>query len=243
MSGYFWATRQHRYSLTFALPLLLAYEGLVIFTSGMGENVRNGADVLMKSVFLWLGGETGLVVFGAVVVGVGVALVIRDFRRHGDGKPLRVSFMALMTVESVVYAAFLGVVVSTLTTVILHPPLALMQGGSFEKLPFLSQVTVSLGAGLYEELLFRVIVVSAFVGLGLWLRWKRSFATVVAVFASALVFSAFHYIGPYGDEWELTSFTFRAVAGVVLSTLYVMRGFGIAAWSHALYDVGLALLR
>ena len=57
----------------------------------------------------------------------------------------------------------------------------------------------------------------------------------------ALVFSAFHYIGPYGDALELGSFTFRAVAGVLFSSLYLLRGFGITAWTHALYDVFLSL--
>ncbi len=34
----------------------------------------------------------------------------------------------------------------------------------------------------------------------------------------------------------------REIAGLVLSGLYVTRGFDITAWSHALYDVGLAVL-
>ena len=57
----------------------------------------------------------------------------------------------------------------------------------------------------------------------------------------ALVFSAFHYIGPYGDRLDLASFTFRAVAGVLFSALYLLRGFGITAWTHAIYDVMLAV--
>jgi hypothetical protein len=57
----------------------------------------------------------------------------------------------------------------------------------------------------------------------------------------ALIFSAFHYIGPFGDRFTLASFTFRAVAGLLFSGLYVLRGFGITAWTHALYDVFLAI--
>ena len=59
----------------------------------------------------------------------------------------------------------------------------------------------------------------------------------------ALIFSAFHYIGPYGEPLELGSFTFRTVAGFLFSGLYVLRGFGITAWTHALYDVFLAVGR
>jgi len=62
------------------------------------------------------------------------------------------------------------------------------------------------------------------------------------VLGSAVIFSGFHYVGPFGDTLTVASFTFRAVAGLVLSGLYVARGFGIVAWSHALYDLGIAML-
>jgi len=66
---------------------------------------------------------------------------------------------------------------------------------------------------------------------------------VFAVCLGALIFSAFHYIGPYGEPLELGSFTFRTVAGLLFSGLYVLRGFGITSWTHALYDVLLAVGR
>jgi membrane protease YdiL (CAAX protease family) len=101
---------------------------------------------------------------------------------------------------------------------------------------------ISLGAGIYEELLFRVLLVS---GLA-WLAktgfgWTGTAAALFAVLSGALVFSAFHYIGPYGDSFQMASFTFRAVAGVLFSGLYLLRGYGITAWTHALYDVFLAV--
>jgi hypothetical protein len=64
---------------------------------------------------------------------------------------------------------------------------------------------------------------------------------VLATVLGALVFSGFHYIGPYGDRLELSSFAFRAIAGVLFSGLYLLRGLGITAWTHALYDVFLSL--
>jgi hypothetical protein len=106
-----------------------------------------------------------------------------------------------------------------------------------------TQLTISLGAGIYEELLFRVLLVS---GLFLLARrgfgWSGGLSGGFAAVAGALIFSAFHYIGPYGDPWALGSFTFRAVAGLLLSGLYLTRGLGITAWSHALYDVFVTLL-
>ena len=63
-----------------------------------------------------------------------------------------------------------------------------------------------------------------------------------AVVISALIFSAFHYIGPFGDLLDLQSFTFRMLSGLAFSGLFVLRGFGVTAWTHALYDSFLLLL-
>lgn len=239
-SSYFQASRQARYSLTFAIPLLLLYEGLAATLSQSAlAGVRNGADVLLKTLFISLGGKSGLMVFGVLLFAWGAALLWSDMRKH----PGRLSgtYFGLMLLESVVYAAMFGMVVASLTSLLLSGPLATVQGGTFESFPLTAQLVVSLGAGLYEELLFRVLLVSGLIAVGKWLHWKRTVNVGFAVVVSALIFSAFHYIGPLGDVLTLSSFTFRAIAGLLLSGLYVFRGFGIVAWTHALYDVGLAL--
>jgi hypothetical protein len=59
----------------------------------------------------------------------------------------------------------------------------------------------------------------------------------MAAVLGATLFSAFHYIGPYGDPFTLPSFVFRLIAGLLFSAMYLLRGFGITAWTHALYDV------
>ena len=237
--SYWRDTRAPRYSLLYALPLLLAYEGLAFLLSGDAiSGVRNGADVLLKSAFLWLGGRDGLLVFGLALVGVSAVLVWRDMRRGGTVTP---RYFVGMMVESVVYALVFGLVAGTLTGLILRAATPL-SAGPMAALDLPTQMMISLGAGLYEELLFRVLLVSllarlARVGFG-WAPWASG---VFAVVIGGLVFSAFHYIGPYGDVLELGSFTFRAVAGVLFSALYLLRGFGITAWTHALYDVFLSL--
>ncbi|HEX5004594.1 MAG TPA: CPBP family intramembrane glutamic endopeptidase [Gemmatimonadales bacterium] len=237
--SYWRDTRAPRYSLLFALPLLLAYEGLAFLLSGDAiSGVRNGADVLLKSAFLWLGGRDGLLVFGLLLVGVAGILVWRDLRRGGT---LTGRYFLGMVAESVAYALLFGLVTGTLTGLILRAAPAL-SAGPIEQLGLSTQLMISLGAGLYEELLFRVLLVSflarlARVGFG----WLPGASGVFAVVVGALIFSAFHYVGPYGDQLELASFTFRAVAGVLFSALYLLRGFGITAWTHALYDVFLSV--
>lgn len=238
---YWGAARQARYALLFALPLLLLYEGLSFaITQSAYAGVRNGADVLLKTLFVALGGTRGLAAFSLVLAGIGGWLVWRDWRRHPG--PLSRQVFGLMFVESIVYAILLGGVVSTLTSILLSPMLSAVQAAEPVRLSLASQLVLSLGAGIYEELLFRVLLVGALLALAHRFGWRRPAAVTFAIVTAALIFSAFHYIGPMGDPFALASFTFRAIAGLVLSGLYVARGFGIAAWSHALYDVGLTIL-
>jgi hypothetical protein len=243
LKQYLTASRQPRYSISFAFPLLVLYEALAAMMSQSSlAGVRNGADVLLKTAFVMLGGRTGLHVFALVLLAWGVALVVHDMRKNPGG--VAPSFLGLMLVESFVLAAVFGVVAANLTSLLLSGPLATVQGdpsGALESLPLQGQLVVSLGAGLYEELLFRVLLVSALLAVGAKLGLKRRANVALAVVASALIFSGFHYVGPYGDVLTLSSFTFRAVAGLLLSGIFVARGFGIVAWTHALYDVGFAL--
>ena len=244
LSSYWRDTRAPRYSVLFALPLLALYELLAFVLSHDAiQGVRNGADVLLKSVFIMAGGLRGVVVFGILLVGTAVVLIVRDWRAHGPPRPAR---FAGMTAESIVYALAFGLVAGVLTNLLLNGPRLLMlvqeQGDTaMTRLSLPSQLMVSLGAGLYEELLFRVLLVGGLAWLGRTWGWRPAAAGIFATLVGALIFSAFHYVGPYGDPLQLPSFTFRAIAGVLFSGLYLLRGFGITAWTHALYDVFLTL--
>ena len=233
-------SRAPRYSLLFALPLLLLYEALAFALSHDAiAGVRNGADVLLKSLFVGFGGRDGLIVFGALLIGWGAVLVGRDLRRSGGRLEGRI--FGGMVIESVFYGLAFGVVAGQLTALLLHAVPGLSVGGlaAFD-LP--TQLMISLGAGLYEELLFRVLLVS---GLAMLARslfgWSARGAGIFATLLGATIFSAFHYVGAYGDPFEVGSFLFRLIAGILFSAMYLLRGFGITAWSHALYDVFLTL--
>jgi hypothetical protein len=152
-----------------------------------------------------------------------------------------------MAMESVLYALTFGMVASALTALML-PGLSLVRFGDGPQVTTVAQWTlptqlmISLGAGIYEELLFRVILVSGLAWLGVVsFRLRAMQAKLFAVCAGALIFSAFHYVGQFGEPLRLNSFVFRMVAGLMFSGLYVLRGFGITAWTHALYDIFLAV--
>jgi membrane protease YdiL (CAAX protease family) len=106
----------------------------------------------------------------------------------------------------------------------------------------LGNLLMFLGAGIYEELLFRLILLSAAIGvlrrLGAGGRWSVVYATAM----TSLVFAGAHYVGPHGEAFGLYSFASRCVAGVFFCALFVYRGFGIAAGTHAVYDILVGLL-
>ena len=205
---------------------------MLSYTSG---GVRNGADVLIKTAFIAVAGTYGPLLFGLVVVGASIWLIRRDIRANGRDLAPRV-FLG-MAGESLLLALVFGTVVGTLTARLLSP-FAIVSDGPLGSMGWATQLMVSLGAGIYEELLFRVVLVSALAFAGQRLLKLRTIpAGVFAVIVGAFIFSAFHYIGPYGDDLAVGSFVFRMIGGMVFSAMFLLRGFGITAWTHALYDV------
>ena len=235
--AYWAASRSHRYSLLFALPLLVVYELLeaVAPVRAGGGVVRNGADVILTGLFTWMLGPRGPLVFMALVIGISLWLIWRD-RKTG---PIRRGYFGVMIAEAGLLALVFGLVVGTATIHIIGPlrGLSAPAGVPGE----LAKLTLSLGAGLYEELLFRVVLVALIANAMRLAGFSRMTSGIIATLLGAIVFSAFHYLGSLGEPFTLESFVFRAVAGVAFSALYLTRGFGITAWTHALYDIAVMM--
>jgi hypothetical protein len=233
---YWRATREPRYALLLALPLFVFYQILVALQPvGPTGMWRNGADVLLQQVFIALAGSRGPLLFLITLNLAGAWLIVRDIQRN-PGR-LYPRFFWLMVAESVVLAMVVGVAVGTLTTQLVRPPTALAIGMP-DGAALTTKLMLAIGAGLYEELLFRVLLVGALAWIGIKaLGWRRSIAFTVAAVVGALLFAGFHYIGPGSDRLELYSFVFRTLGGLFFSALFLVRGFGITAWTHALYDI------
>ena len=237
---YFAMSRSHRYSILFALPLLVGYETMAALLAQPGKaELRNGADAILRAAFVAVAGANGAAIFMVAIILIGLGLVIRDVRASG-GRIRPIVFIGMLA-ESAAFAAAFGVVIG-LTTAKLLGTFHALSLGPVARTSWSTRLMLSLGAGLYEELFFRVLLVSglaagARIVLGLGRRGAGIFAAVVG----ALIFSAFHYVGPYGDQLRLQSFVFRFLSGLAFSGLYLLRGFGITAWTHALYDAFLLL--
>jgi hypothetical protein len=172
-------------------------------------------------------GASGGLVLALLVVGGGLAAYLLD---RGRDIPLRSRYFAGLIGESAAYAVVVAIGVSSAVGVLfaaIPPP----EGALW------TQLALSVGAGLYEELVFRVLLVGGLVLLFRALMEGPTQAYVLAALLGAALFSGAHYVGPLGDPFALPSFTFRFLFGLALNALFLGRGFGVAAWTHALYDV------
>jgi membrane protease YdiL (CAAX protease family) len=109
--------------------------------------------------------------------------------------------------------------------------------------PTLAKVVLAVGAGVHEEVMFRLVMV----GGGVWLltrglglaRWA---AIVLAFIVSSVLFSAAHHIIG-GEPWRLGAFTYRLLCGLFFATLFQTRGLAVAVYTHALYDIYVLIVR
>lgn len=234
--GYHQTTRTATYGFLAALPLLVLYEVLIaLVNQGQVMQVRVSAEVWLKRVLPALG-MTGMHMLAAVVLLVGIGIFFYERKKH---IPIKPRYFGWMIGESAVYAVVLAFLVSGLVGMIFaFAPVSLAAGQMAEQSVW-TKLALSIGAGLYEELLFRVLLVGGLYWLVSLFTGKRHRVTVYAGVAviGALLFSTVHYIGALGDAFTWASFTFRFIFGLALNVVFLVRGFGVAAWTHALYDV------
>lgn len=210
-------------SLAFTLPLVLAYEGGVLLL-GRGSP-RNGADVWLRQALDGLGFGQYFLLPVLTVVG----LLAWHHVRHDPWK-FKPAVLVGMCVECVILALLL---VGLARLQSRSWPLDFEAGAAALGNRFVGYC----GAGLYEEVLFRLLMLPAVALVCERLGATAGAAAAWAVFVTSIAFSAAHYIGPLGDTFDLHSFTFRGLAGAFFAGLFLLRGFGIAAGTHAAYDM------
>ena len=99
------------------------------------------------------------------------------------------------------------------------------------------QVVTYVGAGIYEEVVFRLALFGLLRAVLTTAQVPPRTAVLLAAVASAVLFAAAHHVGPHGEPMDGFNFLFRVLAGLYFTALYQFRGFGIAVGAHACYDV------
>lgn len=102
----------------------------------------------------------------------------------------------------------------------------------------LREASLCVGAGLYEELVFRLVLITVLVIVGVDLLGRPSAVVLpVATVVAALLFAAHHHPPIGGEPYEPRLFLFRTLAGVYLGWLFLRRGYGVAAGTHIAYNL------
>ena len=222
-AGYHRQTKDLGNALVMTVPLLVVYS---VGLFAVDSNVLNGADLFTRALFQGLG-ASGYLIFQAalLVLALGAAVVLRKHGRfHWRHFPLLLG-------ESLLYALSMGTII-----LFIMREARLVGPTGVEVHGVLDTLVLSAGAGFHEELVFRLLMLS---GLALFLKRmmpKQGWLAVgIAIAVTSVLFSAAHYVGPTTFEWY--TFWYRILAGVFFAILYVARGFAVAAYSHALYDV------
>jgi membrane protease YdiL (CAAX protease family) len=212
--------------------LLLLYEGSVVYLGGADPDVlRNGADS-------WLHG--GLGAFGLQELYWPPALLIAGLlgwawlKRSDQPKDL-VGVCSGMVIESIFAALALWALSRGIRPVVHSLGLAM------RAMPPVQETSAALvtyiGAGIYEEVLFRLLLFGALCWLLRLSGLPEAGVLLGATAAAALAFAAAHHVGPWGEPFDGYVFIFRATAGLYFTLLYRFRGLGIAIGTHACYDI------
>jgi hypothetical protein len=217
--------------LALTLPIFLAYHLGVAFLP-----IRNAADIVTRELVVLA--EDNLAAYGGLTLTLG-AIFVSVLFMLGKGKKMELGRFALVAAEGLLYAIAMRLVAGFVVGK-LHldagAPQPEAEIGAFAGL------VMSLGAGFYEEIAFRVIL------FGLGAKALRLIAEPVSeerarlmtfgwAIATAFLFSGWHYLGAFGDDFELKSFVFRWVCGLVFTAIYAFRGFAPVVWTHVIYDI------
>ncbi len=215
--------------LVFLLPLIALYEvGLAFFLSSPDGTFRE--TILAHNTlsrFFQTFGPGSLYLPGIALI---VVLVVWHLIRR-DRWSIRTSVLFGMAAESVLWMFPLlvfGLIMS------MEAALA-TTGGSGDS--WQAKATLSIGAGLYEELLFRLLMLTALHAiLHDVLGMKDQPAAALAVVGSAVAFCMYHGVSPL-DTAQLPRTIFYTVAGLYFGVVFLLRGFGIVVATHAFYDL------
>jgi Type II CAAX prenyl endopeptidase Rce1-like len=218
--------------LALTLPVFVGYHLGVAFLP-----TRNAADLVTHQLIRLA--EHSLIMYAGLTLAIGLTFA-GVLLSMGREQSLSAQRFVLVGLEGVAYAVAMrvaaGYVIGRLA----------LDAGQAPPVGVIPSLVMALGAGLYEEITFRVLLF----GFGLKLLrivldlrgpGERALLALGWAVVGAAAFSGWHYLGEFGEPFELRSFVFRGVCGLALTVIYAFRGFAPAVWTHVLYDAWVVL--
>jgi|WetSurMetagenome_2_1015567.scaffolds.fasta_scaffold21949_3 hypothetical protein len=211
-------------SLVFLAPMLAFYAIGVVW---LRQDAR--ADILLRDALGWLGVTGYLAPTWMIVV---ILLVWHVLRR--DPWQIPWGTVGLMAAETAILAVPL-VLLAGIFNVASHGPALLAIGGR-EARSWIDVVQSCIGAGIFEELIFRLLMVGGtmYILRGI-LKEQSAGAAIAVVLIAAAVFAGAHLLD-HPDRFSWDRFLFRSAAGIYLGFIFLYRGFGVAAGTHILFN-------
>jgi hypothetical protein len=227
---YFHLVHRPLQCLIFISPLLIFYQIASIMLPLRAGGAAGGGLIafqLMLNFFAFFGA------FGNVLPLLSVVAILLCWHlARKDPWSFDPPLYAGMAAESLIW----GVPFFIIGMAVLQHLPAPAAAAAHNLLPWRTEVVLSVGAGIYEELLFRLIAINLLVMLLIdAFEMKPASAMPFIIVGSAVLFSLYHYLGAEHFAWD--TFAFRTALGVYLAGVYVYRGFGIAVGAHTVYDL------
>lgn len=212
-------------SLILIFPLFLAYQVGVVFATSM-----NGVDFVTRLAYAAVGRDRDHYLIAHVAVGVAFCGYLVYLMRQ---RSFSFGIVPPLLLESSIYALTLGSFIVFVMQQLLGFSI---QPGSAALGKTGEAIVISLGAGVYEELVFRLGLMAGGTVLLKRTGMDHMWAVLFALLGSALLFSGAHHIGPMGDPFTWTVFTYRALAGAIFGLIFYYRSLAHAVYTHFLYD-------
>ncbi|MHC4551430.1 MAG: CPBP family glutamic-type intramembrane protease [Planctomycetota bacterium] len=243
------------YALIYLLGFLAVYYfGLIMMQPGMlNQSLAQPAGQVVA--FYWVRSSLAFLGFNEQMTWIAAPLVVivillaLQFTSKTSWK-VKWGDFALMAGECILLAIPLIVLSLLLNRGAAEPNAAMTAAESSVSGRLTADIVAGIGAGIYEELIFRLVLICLLMLIfqDLFGLQKKTSA-FWAVILSAVAFSLHHHLFfangqlHHGDTFTFGKFMFRALAGVYFAILYAVRGFGVTAGTHAFYYILAALLR
>ena len=167
-----------------------------------------------------------------MTLALALMLLLTTWVQQKRGKILEHSFGRILA-ESMAGAIFALMTIGWAT----HEALA-GEASTISAMTVFEKVVLAAGAGFHEEFVFRALLVTgAAWAVTKLTRWKPTVSLVVCMIGSSLLFSFAHYFVIFDEPFVLSVAGYRVLEGLLFATLYVTRGFAVAVYAHALYDL------
>ena len=215
------------YILAFLLPMIVYYE-IALYTADKNIQIK-AHDALVRFFERFdMPPTQGLFLGGIAIITI---LAIKHIMSK-DRWSIEPRVIFGMAFESIILTLPLLAIGSVLAGIT-----AAMNPSALQTLGLSERIAVSLGAGLYEEFLFRWLLITGVHTLVCNVFKQSNLAGITSgVIMSSITFAMYHDFPNFGTL-GVVALLFYGIAGVYLSLIYVNRGFGIAAGTHAAYDI------